>query len=209
MSKILLVDDDETARGVIEALLRYESHEVHLAANGKQALFMVKDKAPDIVLSDIRMPGMSGIEFCRELRKDPSTKHTYVILATGFDTPESKTEGIASGADDYIGKPIRADELYARVRIGARIRALGREAEELKRRLAEAEKARTEGERLASRLSSLRGDLTLTLGTLLDEARRAADTCRQGDLKFACAALEKMTSEVEALRNRIAPREGS
>ncbi len=209
MAKVLLVDDDDGTRSVLEALLRYDGHEVLLAANGKQALILARDRRPEVVLSDIRMPGMEGTEFCRELRKDPDIRDIYVILATGYDSPEQKTEGIASGADDYVGKPVRADELAARMRMALRIRGLQQEVVVLKRKAAEGEKARGEVEAFAARLAKLRGDLTESLGTRLDEARRLVDTARQGDLKSIVEGLEKLVAGVEELRSRVAPREGS
>lgn len=209
MARVLLVDDDESARGVIEALLRFEGHEVVMAANATQGLFMLKERSPDVVLSDIAMPGMSGIEFCRALRKDPAVKDAYVILATGLDSQEIRTQGIASGADDYVGKPIRADELNARIRMAVRIRGLSREIADLKRRVQEAEKSRSELDTVRGRVSKLRGDLTENLGTLLDGARRALETSRQGDAKGTHGALERLCAEIEGLRERIAPREGS
>jgi DNA-binding response OmpR family regulator len=209
MARILLVDDDESARGVIDALLRYEGHEVVMAANAAQGLFMLKERSPDVVLSDISMPGMSGIEFCRTLRKDPETRDAYVILATGFHSPEIKTQGIASGADDYIGKPIRADELNARIRMALRIRGLAREGAELRRRLQEADRARLELDQIRARVTGLRGDLTTSLGTLLDSVRKAVEASRKGDAKAAHGSLEKLCAEIEGLRDRVAPREGS
>jgi CheY-like chemotaxis protein len=208
MAKILLVDDDEIARGVIEALLKYEGHEVVLAANGKQALMLVKDRLPDLVLSDIRMPGMLGTDFCRELRKDPGIRDTYVILATGFDSPEQKTEGIASGADDYVRKPVRADELSSRVRMALRIRGLQKEVAESRKKIQEQERAHLAHEQFAGRIHTLRGDLTASLGSRLDTVRRLVDVARQGDVKATYAGLEKLVTEIEELRSRVAPREG-
>ena len=165
MAKVLLVEDDDIARGVMEAILRYEAHEVLLAGNGKQALLMAREARPDVVLSDIRMPGMTGTDFCRELRKDPDLREVYFILATGFDTPETKTEGLAAGADDYIGKPIRADELGARIRMGLRVRGLQREVGELRRKASEAERARLDLEATLSRVARVRGEIAKSLGS--------------------------------------------
>jgi len=206
MGRILLVDDDAAARGVLEALLKYEGHELVLAANAKQALFMVKEHPPDLVLSDIQMPGMNGIDFCRELRKDPATRETYVILATGFDDPEMRTAGIAAGADDFIGKPVRSDELNSRVRLAMRLRGLAREAAELRKKVAEAEKVRMELENVRSGVTKLRGDLTESLGSAIDAARKAADSVRQGDTKSSFDRAEKVVTDLEALRDRVAPR---
>jgi len=208
MGRILLVDDEEASRGVLAALLKYEGHEIALAANAKQALFMIKESMPDVVLSDIHMPGMSGIEFCMELRKDPATRDVYVILSTGYDTPEVRTQGIASGADDYIGKPIRAEELNSRVRMAMRIRGLMREAADLRRKVSEAEKVRLELEQVRASIGRLRGDLTEALGSALDRARQAGDAVRQGDVKSSLARLETLVGDIEALRDRTAPRKG-
>ncbi len=208
MARILLVEDDEATRSVFEAILRYDAHQVLLAANGRQALLLVREHRPDIVLSDIRMPGMTGTEFCRELRKDPDLRQTYVILSTGFDSPDVRTEGIASGADDYIGKPVRAEELQARVRIGLRIGALLKEEAELRRKVSEGEKARIETDQALGRVKKLRGDLTEALGGILDRARKLRDACLQGDAKTSLSLAEKACADLEELRSRVAPRDG-
>jgi DNA-binding response OmpR family regulator len=208
MARVLLVDDDESARDVLEAILKYEGHEVALAANASQAMFMLKERTPDVVLSDIHMPGMSGIEFCKALRKEPETKDVYVILATGFDSQDMKTQGIASGADDYIGKPVRADELNARVRMALRIRGLAKESADLRRKVLDAEKTRKEADQVLAKVVKFRGDLTVSLGTLLDGVRRAAETARGGDARGSLEAIEKVRTEIEGLRDRVAPREG-
>jgi CheY-like chemotaxis protein len=206
MGRILIVDDDESSRSVLDALLKYEGHEIVLAANAKQALFMIKENAPDLVLSDVQMPGMTGIDFCRELRKEPATRETYVILATGYDTPEARTQGIAAGADDFIGKPIRSDELNARVRLALRLRGLAKEAADLRRRIGEGEKVRLDLEQTRAGIGRLRGELTEALGSALDAARRTVEAVRQGDPKVSLDRAEKVVAEIEALRDRTAPR---
>jgi DNA-binding response OmpR family regulator len=209
VARILVVDDDAQARGVLEALLRYDGHEVVLAANGRQGLLAARDQGCSVILSDVKMPGMDGIEFCREIRKDPDLKDAYVILATGMDTSSQRTEGIAAGADDYIGKPIRADELQARVRLAIRFRVLREEIADLHRRTAEADRARVDHESLRAKVQEMRGDLGLSLGTLLDAARRAAENARSGDMKFALGSIEAVAAEIEALRARVSPRAGA
>jgi DNA-binding response OmpR family regulator len=209
MALVLVVDDDEPTRGVLDALLRFEGHEVLLAANGKQALFFIKERNPDIVVSDVRMPGLGGVDLCREVRRNPVLRDTYILLATGYDTPDTRTEGIAAGADDYIGKPVKADELHARVRMGVRIRGHLREIADLKRKIGQAEKAGLELERFRGSVEKMRGDITAGLGTLLDGARRGLEASRQGDLKTSYASLERLCAGLEEMRGRVAPREGS
>jgi len=207
MARVLLVDDDESARGVLEAILRYDGHEVVLAANGKQALFVLRQEPADIVLSDINMPGMSGTEFCRELRGDEDLRETWVILATGVDSPDSRSQAIAAGADDFVGKPVRADELNARLRLAARMRGLHREIAALKRRVSERDRASLDLESLAARITRLRGDLAERLGTALDLVRAAAEECRRGELPPVLEALGKIEASIQELRAQAAPRE--
>lgn len=208
MAKVLLIEDDESTRSVVEAILKYDAHEVLLAANGRQGLLQVRQYRPDIVFSDVKMPGMTGTEFCAELRKDPEHRQTYVILSTGFDSPEVRTEGLAAGADDYIAKPLRADELQARIRIGLRFAALRKKESELRKRAEDAEKARADLEGSLGKVKKLRGDLAENLGSMLDRARKLRDACHQGNPKDALAMAEKACTDLEELRNRVAPREG-
>jgi DNA-binding response OmpR family regulator len=170
---------------------------------------MARDRAPEIVLSDVNMPGMDGIEFCRAIRADADLRGIYVILATGVDTPQQRTEGIAAGADDYVAKPIRADELQARLRLATRFRVLQREVADLQRRAADADRIRLDAETFQGRVKDLRGELGIALGTILDGVRRTAENARSGDLKFAAASAEKVVAEVEALRTRVAPPPGA
>ncbi len=206
MATILVIEDDDLTRNTMQALLKYEGHEVLLAANGHQGLLVVRDRRPALILSDVRMPGMSGMEFCQELRKDPEVGDTYVILATGHDTPDVRTEGIAAGADDYIGKPVRSDDLNARVRMGLRIRGLQRDAARLRGALDGSEKLRAGMEKTVEKVISLRGHLMTAVGTMLDHARKAEDAARRGDVVTSLASLEAMRAELEGLRGRLVPK---
>ncbi len=131
MISVMLIEDDKESRESIHSLLKYEGHFVHLAGNAEQATFLLKHFLPDIVICDIHMPGMNGIEFCKYLRESEGLQHVYVMLITGYDTPETKTEGLVAGADDYLTKPIRSSELQARVRMALRITGLQKELRNL------------------------------------------------------------------------------
>jgi len=111
---MLVVDDDIPMRSYIAKLFR--SHfTVHEAGTADEGFAMVKKLSPDIVISDIQMDGMSGIEFCKKVKEEPGTSHIPVILLTGATSKELKIEGVENGADDYIVKPFEKELLTARV----------------------------------------------------------------------------------------------
>lgn len=209
MARILLVEDDSSTREVVEAILRFDSHDLILAANGSQAGVLARERHPEIVLSDIRMPGVTGTDFCRELRRDPEMADTYVILYTGYDSPETRTEALAAGADDYLGKPLRADDLQARIRLGLRIRGMQREALDLRRRAAESGRLRLEMDTAMTKVRTLRAELSESLRAIEDRAHHLRDTCLQGDSKRGLKLAGEVSDRVEALRTRIAPRDES
>jgi putative two-component system response regulator len=114
--KILLVDDETAPRSGLEILLRREGFEVSVAADGATALRQCAEIRPDLVLLDIMMPGMSGIEVCRRIKAAPETRLTPVVLITGLSATSDRIQGINAGADDFLSKPIDYNELLARTR---------------------------------------------------------------------------------------------
>ena len=121
-SKILVVDDEEPIREYESALLAELGHEVFTAADGAEALRLAHEQQPDLLLLDIMMPEMSGIEVCQQLRDDPRTRHIRVIVVSGLDSKRALEESIIAGADDFLAKPINALELMVRVRSILRVR---------------------------------------------------------------------------------------
>ena len=111
---MLIVDDDTAMRQYIAAMFK-ETFTIYEASEGDEALRLARGNAPDIVISDIRMQGLNGIDLCRALRKDPLTVHIPVILLTGTLAPELQLEGVEGGADDYLTKPFDKELLRARV----------------------------------------------------------------------------------------------
>ena len=109
IKSILIVDDEENARFGLCKLLSQEGYEVHAAANGYEALDLLRSRQIHMVITDINMPEMNGLVFLRELnRHHPST---HVIMITAFGGVESYLEAMNLGALDYIHKPVRLDEL--------------------------------------------------------------------------------------------------
>jgi len=124
--EILVAEDNPDLRRLMHFLLGREFR-VRLAANGREALEAVRERAPELVLTDIMMPEMSGVELCRELKGDPATDTIPVVLVTSKAERATKVEGLELGADDYVTKPFHPRELVARVRSLVRLRVLQRE----------------------------------------------------------------------------------
>jgi signal transduction histidine kinase len=122
MSKILVVDDVPDMIAIATCALRADGHEVAAAANGKEALELAATQRPDVILLDIMMPEIDGIEVCRRLKADPGLRGIPVILVTAKTTDEDVVCGLDAGADDYIAKPFRKDILAARVRSALRVK---------------------------------------------------------------------------------------
>jgi len=114
--KILIVDDESGSRAALETLLRREHYEVHSVLNGEAALAECASFRPDLILLDVLMPGINGLEVCRRIKATPETRLTPVVLITGLSATEDRIQGINAGADDFLSKPIDFNELLARTR---------------------------------------------------------------------------------------------
>jgi len=115
--KILIADDDPDILDVIRITLESEGYEVIEAHDGKEAVDMVKKSAPDLLITDFKMPKICGDEVCRILKQDILIQHMPIIMLTGKGEVIDKIEGINAGADDYIVKPFEPQELVARVKM--------------------------------------------------------------------------------------------
>src|SRR2546426_11392825 len=118
--KLLVVDDDPFIARLLEIELAAAGYQVRVANDGEQAIQLVQQDAPDLVITDVMMPHVDGFELTRLLRQDPRTSAVSVIILTARGLSADKLEGFAIGADDYIVKPFDTPELLARVRGGLR-----------------------------------------------------------------------------------------
>ena len=114
-STILIVDDQLSVREVLRGVLAGQNYNLVFAANGEEAIAKAREVAPDLVLLDVMMPGITGFEVCRRLRADPLLAEVPLILITALDDHESVLDGLNAGADDFISKPFNHAELRARV----------------------------------------------------------------------------------------------
>src|ERR1039457_5166167 len=126
MATVLLAEDDADIRFLVTFKLTQAGYQVRVFEDGLSALADARENPPDLAILDVMMPGMSGLEVCRELRKAPATANIPVILLTALAREADITAGFAAGADDYIVKPfssrdfgIRVHAVLARVQAGA------------------------------------------------------------------------------------------
>jgi two-component system alkaline phosphatase synthesis response regulator PhoP len=115
--KILIVDDELDALTALKRALEADNYNVVEASDGLSAIEKVKTEKPDVVLLDLMMPEMDGIEACKHLKSDPMYKHIPIIMLTAKGEIDNKIEGIEMGADDYVTKPFNLHELKARIKM--------------------------------------------------------------------------------------------
>jgi putative two-component system response regulator len=114
--RVLVVDDNREIMLVMRELLAGRDYDVVGVESVAEAEAEIRRQVPDLVLSDVLMPGKSGYEFCREFKSNPATRLVPFVMITGLSDRESKLKGIEAGADDFLNKPIFAEELFARVK---------------------------------------------------------------------------------------------
>ena len=125
--KILVADDEQEIRHLLDHFLRGQGYEVVLAADGNQALKLATEESPQLIVLDIKMPGLNGLEVCKRLKEKEQTKLIPVIVITGFE--DNKIEALDIGADDFVNKPFDMAEISIRVKSALRIRHLTNELE--------------------------------------------------------------------------------
>lgn len=123
-SRVLVADDTESIRTLFRKLLVADGHEVVSASDGVDALDAVHRHQPDVILLDVGMPTMDGLEVCRRLKADPATRLTPVVLVTGQTDLSDRIRGLEAGADEFLSKPVHPHELRARVRSLSRMKHL-------------------------------------------------------------------------------------
>jgi two-component system phosphate regulon response regulator PhoB len=118
---VLVIDDEPDLLELVKHQLQKEHYEVTTALDGEVALTQARRQPPDLVVLDLMLPGIDGLEVCRRLRADPRTMHIPIVMLTAKGEESDAVIGLSQGADDYIRKPFGSKELVAR--IAARLRA--------------------------------------------------------------------------------------
>ncbi|MDC3252746.1 response regulator transcription factor [Crocinitomicaceae bacterium] len=116
MKTILIIDDEDDIRAILTYNLEKEGYTVLNASNGKNGIEMAKEHSPDLVLLDVMMPEMDGIEVCEQLREDSKTENVSVCFLTARSEDYSQIAGLEAGADDYVSKPIKPKVLMSRIK---------------------------------------------------------------------------------------------
>ena len=114
-NKILIVDDDDDIRHLLKYNLEKSGFITNVAANGLECLEMVKSYNPDLILLDVMMPGMDGIEVCERIKSDPQNKNIFICFLTARSEDYSQIAGLEAGGDDYVSKPIKPKVLVSRI----------------------------------------------------------------------------------------------
>lgn len=125
--KILVADDEQEIRNLLDHFLKGQGYEVILASDGNEALKLASEKNPQVIILDIKMPGLDGLEVCKRLKEKEQTKLIPVIVITGFE--DNKMEALNIGADDFVNKPFDMAEISSRVKSALQIRHLTNELE--------------------------------------------------------------------------------
>ena len=126
---ILIADDEPANRDLMEAFLEPQGYALIMAEDGQEALELFARHPPDLLLLDINMPKLDGIEVCRRLKKNPDSRLTPIVLVTALSALEDRVRGLEAGADDFLTKPVERSELMARVRALLNLKAFTDELE--------------------------------------------------------------------------------
>ncbi len=152
---ILIVEDEEDTAYILERLLTKNGYAVKTAHNGQEALKIVENYMPKVIVADWTMPVMDGIELCNRLKNMEEFKLIYYIMLTARVSVSDRVKGLDVGADDFLVKPVENEELLARIRSGVRIYNLQQELKKIEHSRAVIDMACTIGHKLNNPMSSL------------------------------------------------------
>lgn len=186
--KVLIVEDEKDTRFILDKLLSKNDYEVVTANNGEEALEVLKNFIPKVILADWTMPVMDGLELCNILKADDSFKLIYYIILTARTSLKDRITGLDVGADDFLVKPIENQELLARIRSGVRIHNLQHELKNIEHNKAIVEMACTIGHKINNPLSSL----IMSLKVIEDEIKSANNSSFSDDFTVINKSIERI-----------------
>lgn len=153
--RVLIVEDEKDTRFILEKLLSRNNYEVLTAVNGQDALEVLKNFQPKVIIADWTMPVLDGLALCNIMKGDDKYKLIYFIILTARSSLKDRIMGLDVGADDFLVKPVENQELLARIRSGMRIYNLQNELRNIEHSKAVVEMACTIGHKINNPLSSL------------------------------------------------------
>jgi K+-sensing histidine kinase KdpD len=200
MARILVVDDEAPIRRSLQCLLAAEGHDVFEAEDGAQALAAVDSWSPDVVLLDVMMPRLDGLEVCRRLKANPVTAPIPVLLVTGLSEKQDRLQGIKAGANDFLTKPIDPQEAALRTRNAVFSKRLHDRVRESYERLKDLEELRDDLTHLI--VHDLRSPLAGIKG-YLDLLRLGADELDEDKQSYINDALGQVSTLMEMISSLL------
>ncbi|HSP87899.1 MAG TPA: response regulator [Ignavibacteriaceae bacterium] len=194
-NKILIVEDEKDTRFILEKLLTKNNYEVLTSVNGEEALKLLNDFNPQVILADWTMPVMDGIDLCKVVKSEEKYKSIYFIMLTARTSLKDRVTGLDVGADDFLIKPVENQELLARIRSGIRIHNLQNELKSIEHNKAILEMACTIGHKINNPLSSL----LISIKNIEDEIAEIHQKNFFEDFSIIHQSIEKIKSLVNNL----------
>lgn len=195
--KILIVEDEEDTQFVLERLLFKNGYEVKASNNGEEALKILQEFQPKVIIADWTMPEMDGLQLCDILKASEKHKMIYFIVLTARASLKDRVKGLDVGADDFLVKPVENNELLARIRSGIRIYNLQNELKNIEHNKALLEMAATIGHKINNPLSSL----VMSVQNLQFELSDATEKVHEDDFTIIGESIKRISKFVEALQN--------
>ena len=192
---ILVVEDEKDTRYILDKLLTKNNYEVVTSINGQEAIELLKQHKPKVIIADWTMPVMDGIELCKILKEDETFKLIYFIILTARASLKDRVIGLDVGADDFLVKPVDNQELLARIRSGIRIHNLQNELRNIEHNKAIIEMACTIGHKINNPLSSL----LMSVKSIEDELNSLDKDKYSDDFNITYQSIEKIKSLVSDL----------
>jgi signal transduction histidine kinase/DNA-binding response OmpR family regulator len=197
-ARILIVDDKLQNRELLEIMLKPEGFVLLTAASGEEALAIVAEQPPDLILLDVMMPGMDGYQVAEKIKSDPATKSIAIIMLTALDDSNARMLGLNAGAEDFLTKPVDRAELCVRVRSQVRLKAYGDKLrgtlaalssanEQLDRHTREIASAQALADAATARLARLQ-KITAALGSTVTQDGVADSVLREAIVALECDA---------------------
>jgi len=195
--KILIVEDEEDTKFVLERLLSKNDYEVRAANNGEEALKVLEEFSPKLIIADWTMPEMDGLQLCNILKSTEKFKLIYFIVLTARASLKDRVKGLDVGADDFLVKPVENSELLAHIRSGVRIYNLQNELKEIEHNKALLEMAATIGHKINNPLSSL----IMSVQNLQLDLAENEQILHEENFSIILESVKRIRKFVEALQN--------